>query len=812
MQEIFKKDILPHLAVMVAFVAVTLLFFYPLVQGKYLKQPDIINWEGMAKEINDYRKETGNEPLWTNSMFGGMPAFQISVLYPTNLFSKIDRFFIELFPGPSSYIFMAMVSFYFLLVTLKLKPVLSAIGAFAFAFSSYNIIIIEAGHNSKANAIAYMAIVVIGVLLTYRKKYLTGAAITTLGVAMQVNANHLQITYYLLMLLLIYGIYELYTAFKNKELPHFAKATAILAGAAILGVLPNTASLLVTQEYGAETTRGKSELTLNAEKKTSGLDKDYATAWSYGIGETMTLMIPDFKGGGSAYIGNDKAALKEVDPQFRQVVTQMDRYFGDQPFTSGPVYIGAIICFLFILGLLILKGTLKWWLFTATILSIMLSWGRNFMPLTDFFLDYVPGYNKFRAVSMTLVIAQFAIPLLGFLTLKEIIQTPAVIKEKVKHFYTAIGLTGGLCLLMYIMPGLFNDFFKTGEYNQLMDQLSESNWPAAQAADLMDNIEAARKSIFKADALRSAILIILAAIFIFLYSRKTFSLTVLIAGLGILIVFDMWSVNKRYLNDDSFTKTNIRKHAYLPTQADLQIMQDPDPNFRVFNVAVNTFNDASTSYFHKSIGGYHGAKLKRYQELIEHQISKNNMDVLNMLNTKYFIVPGQDKQPMSQRNPRALGNAWFVDEHKLVANADSEIVALSDFEPSQLAIVDQRFSAYVQDIPLGEKEGEINLTEYRPDYLKYQANTEKDALAVFSEIYYNDEKGWKAYIDGQRVDHIRVNYVLRALKVPAGEHTVEFKFEPQTYHTGLNIALAGSILSLLFIGFAGFKAYKNHGE
>ncbi|MDQ3191463.1 MAG: YfhO family protein [Bacteroidota bacterium] len=796
-----------HLIAIVTFLIVTLAFFGPLLQGKHLKQEDTMRWQGMSKEIVDHREQTGEEALWTNSMFSGMPAYQISVLYPNNLISNIDRTLTKMFPGPSVIIFIALLTFYFLLVSFGLTPLASAAGALAFAFSSYNIIIIEAGHNSKGFAIAYMAIVVLGVLLAFRGKYWLGSAMAALGVAFQVNANHLQITYYLLLLLLVFGIVETVKTIKEKTYKHYFKAVGFLFIAAIIGVLPNITSLLVTWEYGKETTRGKSELTLNSEVKTSGLDKDYATAWSYGVDETMTLMIPNFKGGGSGQIGNDKSIMKEVDPQMKQYVSGMDQYFGDQPFTSGPVYVGAIVCFLFILGLFIVNGYFKWWLLTATILSIVLAWGKNFMPLTEFFLDYVPGYNKFRAVSMTLVIAQIAMPLLGFLALKKIIEQPSIIKEKQKQFFIAFGLTGGLSFLMFIIPGMFNDFFKSGEYANLMEQLTSNNWPAAQANLLLDNLESARKSIFTTDAARSGIFISLSAGLLWFFSRGQLKSVFMISGLLALIVIDQWTISKRYMNEENFTRKNIRTQTYQPTQADLQILQDPDPHFRVLNVTTSTFNDAATSYFHKSVGGYHGAKLKRYQELIEYHLSQNNMDVLNMLNTKYFIVPGQDKQPVAQKNPAPLGNAWFVNEYEMVANADSEITALSSFTPSEVAIVDQRFDQYLSGLKLSkDEEGSIYLTKYAPNALSYESSASSEQLAVFSEIYY--DKGWNAYIDGKPVPHIRVNYILRALRIPEGKHTIEFKYEPASYIAGERIALAGSIFAFLFIGFAVYQEKK----
>jgi hypothetical protein len=805
MKDFFSKN-LPHIYAIIGFIAITLIFFGPLLQGKHLKQHDTLQWEGMAREITQHREATGEEPLWTNAMFSGMPAFQISVLYPKNLYMHIDRFFTKAFPGPSVYIFLAMLTFYFLLVGSGFSSLISFIGAFAFAFSSYQMIIIQAGHNSKANAIAWMPLVVLGVMMAFRGRYWIAAAVATFAVAMQINANHFQITYYLLLVLIFIGIAETIKTIQDKDWSRYFKSVGVLIGAAILGVLPNITQLWVTAEYGQETTRGRSELTMNQDVKTTGLDKDYATAWSYGTAETFSLLVPNFKGGGNAALGNNKEAMQQVDPQMRQVVSQMDQYWGDQPGTSGPVYVGAIICFLFILGLLIVEGPLKWALLGATILSIMLSWGKNFMPLTDFFLDNIPGYNKFRAVSMTLVMVQFTMPFLGIMALWKVLKNPAIVKEKQMHFWIAFGLTGGLAFLMYLMPDMFNNFLKAGEYENLMAQLSQANWPADQSSLLLHNLEEARKAIFTADAIRSAIFITLAAGAIFFYSRMNFNSSYLLIALLIFVVADQWTIAKRYLNEDHYVRQNIRKQPHQPTQADLQILQDPDPNFRVMNVTVSTFNDASTSYFHKSIGGYHGAKLKRYQELIEYHISQQNFAVLNMLNTKYFIVPGQDRQPVVQPNRQALGNAWFVNEYKMVANADSEIVAMNNFDPSSVAIVDERFRHLLEGWqPEKDGTGNIKLTAYKPNHITYDFHASSEQLVVFSEIFYNDKKGWKAFIDGNPVEHFRVNYVLRALRIPAGNHTVDFKFEPQSYFTGENIALAGSILSVLLIGLVIYK-------
>jgi hypothetical protein len=807
----FKK-LIPHAIALLGFILITLIYFSPLLEGKKLKQADVSNFRGMSQEIADFRAaHPGEEPLWTNAMFSGMPAYQISVLYPGNLVKNLTKVFSFGVPHPASILLLCFLGFYFLLIVLDVEVLLAAAGALAFGLSSYFLILIEAGHNPKGYAIAYMAPVVAGILLTYRGKLFLGAAITAFALALELSVNHLQITYYLSMCIAILGIVELANAIKNKTLPYFLKASGALVVAALLAVGPNVTNLWVTADYGKYTTRGKSDLTNDKENKTSGLDKDYATAWSYGQGESFSLMIPNFNGGSSGVIGDNKSALENVDPEFRQYIANVDSYFGNQPFTSGPVYAGAIICFLFVLGLFIVNNSLRWWLLAATLLSIMLGWGKNFMPLTEFFLDHFPAYNKFRAVSMILVIAEFCIPLLAVLAIKEVIQNPDVLKEKRKQFYIAFGLTGGLCFLFYTMPGMFMDFFKVGEYDEISSQLKKSQLSQDQVNVFLAGVEEARKSIFTADALRSFLFILVGAGLLFFYSYKRFNKNLLISILGLMILVDMWVVDKRYLNKENFVSKGLMDQPFDKTTADEQILQDKDPNFRVINTTLSTFNDASTSFFHKSIGGYHGAKLKRYQELIEMQISKNNMEVLNMLNTKYFIVADEQKQPVAQRNPVACGNAWFVPSYKIVANADSEMAALSSIKPKEFIVVDKKYQSSLDGFtPNFDSSGVIKLTSYLPNILTYQSSAKTEQLAVFSEIYYSD--GWNVYVDGKASNYFSCNYVLRAMRVPVGEHKIEFKFEPNAYSSGEKISLASSILLFLVLGAALFAEFKKKKE
>ena len=809
MKELRLKQFVPHLVVVLIILVVILAYFSPLLEGKRLKQSDITQWKGMSKEITDFREKTGEEALWTNSMFGGMPAYQISVQYKGNLIRYIDDIFKFGLPHPANLVFIYFIGFFILLMVLKVDPWLAMAGALAFTFSSYFFIILEAGHNSKAHAIGYMAPVLAGILLTFRGKYIAGGLLTALFLALELRANHLQITYYLALMVITLGIFELISAIKTKTLPAFAKTTGLLVVAALFALSTNITNIWATWEYGKETIRGKSELTTNPENRTSGLDKDYATQWSYGVGETFSLMIPNTKGGASGSLGNNEKAMEKVDAAYAQSLAGQNQYWGDQPFTSGPVYAGAIMVFMFVLGLFILKGNLRWWLLAVTVLSILLSWGRNFMPLTDFFLHYMPGYNKFRAVSMILVIADLAIPLLGILALKEIIEKPQILRDKQKFFYISLGLTGGLALIFYIMPQVFFNFLSSLEQSAIAEQrMSLEAQQLNQFDALIYNLELARVSIFKADAIRSALFIAIAAGLLWLYSRSKVNRLLVTAGIVVLIAADMIPIAHRYLNNDNFVSKSLVNNPYQPTEANKLIMKDNDPNFRVFNMSVSTFQEASTSYFHKSIGGYHGAKLRRYQELIENHLSKRNDQVLNMLNAKYFIGMGQDRQPVVQINMGALGHAWFVEEHEMVANADEEIAALTAFFPEKTAIVDQRFSANLEGFThAADSNARIELTEYQPNKLKYSYSSASDQLTVFSEIYY--DKGWNAYLDGKKVDHFRVNYVLRAMVVPAGNHEIEFRFEPKVYAVGEKVSFAGSLLLILMlVGFAATELWK----
>ena len=806
MRKFQVKNLVPYVVPVILFIVLSLAYMSPLLEGKKLKQDDIIRHKGMSKEIVDFREKTGEEPLWTNSMFGGMPAYQISVKYSANLIQYVDDIMRLGLPRPADWVFLYMLGFFILMLTLRVNPWIGMAGAIAYGFSSYFFIILQAGHNSKAHALAYMAPLLAGVILSYRGKYWLGGILTLLFMALEINAGHPQITYYLGLLVLILGITELVSAIRKSEYAHFIKSSAVVIVAMLFGVLTNITSLWATYEYGKETIRGKSELTTEEGNRTSGLDKDYATQWSYGKAETGTLIIPDFHGGSSHGKLSENSEVAKVlkqnnipQSQVNDLLKGMPTYWGTQPFTSGPVYVGAIVFFLFVFGLILIKGNLKWWLLAGTILSILLAWGKNFPFLTDLFLHYFPGYNKFRAVSMTLVIAELTMPILAFVALNELFKNKYEKPQLLKALKISLYFVGGFVLLFLLVPGAFFNFSGPSDvsYSQ-----SFPKW-------LMDALVADRESMLRMDALRSLIFILLAAGVMWAFIAGKLQKSYVFALITLFVLVDMWPVDKRYLSNDDFVSASTMDRPYKMTQADELILKDKDPNFRVLNLTGDPFADARTSYFHKSIGGYHGAKLRRYQELYEHQIQKNfNIQVLNMLNTKYIIQPDKNNKPTVTPNMGYLGNAWFVPQVEMVENADQELDALTDFDPAKTAVVDKRFEKDLEGFtPSNDTTASIQLIEYAPNQLKYQSNTSKDQLAVFSEIYY--DKGWNAYVDGEKVPYFRANYVLRAMVVPAGKHLIEFKFEPRVYAIGEKVSFASSLLVILLVlGFAGMELKK----
>lgn len=784
---LFKKSI-PHLIAIGIFFLITILYFRPeFFEGKILSQHDIQMWQGASKEIFDWNTKTGHRPLWTNSMFSGMPAYQISLVSPSNLMPYLNSIITLGLPTPANAVFLLFLGFYLLLITLRFDWRAAIAGSMAFAFCSYNFIIIVAGHNSKVHAIALMPFVLTGVLMTLRGNLLKGGILTAIALALEIYANHVQITYYLMIGILVLMISELVFAIKEKKIASYIKSAVVLLFASALAILPNITTIWATYEYGKYSTRGQSEL--NEKKESSGLDKDYAMSWSYGVKESMTLLIPNFNGGANATeLGKNSATFKAMESngaggqQANQFVKNAPTYWGDMPSTSGPTYAGAIVIFLFILGLFIVDDKYKWWLLGATLLSLMLAWGKNFDLLSELFFNYFPGYNKFRTVSMMLSLASLTIPLLAMLAVKKILdeKNPLIYKKQILNsFYIA----GGLCALFMLVPGIAGDFSSQADEN-----FKQYDW-------LIDALRDDRASMLRMDSFRSLFFIVIAFALLWFFIKGKLKPHVFCLALAAAFLVDGWSVNKRYLKDEDFVSKGKAEVPFEPSPADLQILSDTG-YYRVMNTTVSTFNDASTSNFHKSIGGYHGAKLKRYQEVIERQISKGNMKVLDMLNMKYVIQQSKDGQPFAVPNPGAMGNSWFVKDYKVVENADSEMDALTNLNPLSTAILDKRFQGQVEGLNIvADSMATIKLTAYAPDQLNYRSVCESDQLAVFSDIYY--PAGWNAYIDGKLSPHLRVDYVLRAMRVPSGTHEIMFKFEPDVFKIGEPIALASSSLLLL---------------
>ena len=788
------QKILPYLTAVVLFLILSLAYFPDQMAGKVMKQSDTDTYRGMSKEIIDYREKTGEEALWTNSMFGGMPAYLISVRYPYNILGKVHTVLSIGHYRPASFLFLSMLVFFIAMLMFGVNPWLSIVGSIAYAFSSFFLIFIEAGHLTKVQAMAYLPGIVASIYYAYKKKVWVGSLLLSVFLGIQLMVNHLQITYYTLMIVVIMMAFILWESIKEKTLPGFFKRSIIIGLAVILAIGVNFPNLWLTYEYGKYSTRGKSELTADQNHASSGLDKDYIVSWSYGVGETFTLLVPNFRGGKSiGSVGKDSKTYKLLaqnypPAQLNNVTKQLPLYFGDQPFTSGPLYLGAIIIFLFFMGLFLVKSNFRWWILLATILAIMLAWGKHFMGFTNFFLDYVPGYNKFRSVSTILIITEFTFPFLSVLALQRIFFDKIEKKEMMKALKWSTGILGGLLLLLWLLPKMFVNFSAPTDANYLQQG----------ATEFVNALKSDRQHMLSMDAFRSLVFVLLAAGTLFFAFTKKLKTNHAIGILALLIVIDLWGVDKRYVNSDNFVSKSVDRLPFPKTQAIDMILNDKALDFRVFNLTVSPFNDASTSYYLKSIGGYHGAKMERYQELIEHQISKNNIHVLNMLNTKYFIIPDRNNnnQPVVQMNPGALGNAWFVKGYQLVANADSEINALTKFDPATIAIVDKRFEDKVKNFKWQQDStAYIKLSEYKPNHLTYDFVSKVPQFTVFSEIYYPN--GWQAYIDGQPVDHFRVNYVLRAMIIPAGKHKIEFDFHPKGYFTGNKVALASSILLVL---------------
>lgn len=821
----YWQHLWPHLVVVLCFVALTCLYFLPVLQGKEIRQGDDINAKGAAQELVQYQKETGEYAQWTNSMFGGMPAYQIRSDSSQNvykIFNKIAR--LNLPYTTMGILFMYLLGFYLLLTSMKFKPWMSLVGAIAFAFGSYNIIIIIAGHITKAYAIALMPVVLAGVILIFREKWISGGLYTMVGLGMELAYNHVQITYYLGLAILVMIIAELIGAIKKKTLKTFGISCAVLVGASILAVLPGTTNMWSTYEYSKFSTRGPSELKSDTdEPQHDGLDKDYALDWSYGIHETPTLLIPNIVGGASELIGYDNKAVQNMAPQIRDAVAQqMPKYWGGRSFTSGPVYAGAIICFLFFIGVFYYEGKHKKWLIAATILSIFLAWGKNFMPFTDLMFYYFPMYNKFRTVEMALVIASMTIPLLGFLGLKEIFENPERIRYETGKFFGAMGLTAGFALIIALMPTLFYDFLSDQEATMFAQLKSGEN---AQAYAMFEQgVIDARIELTRADAWRSVLFIFLGSSALWFFAVGKINSKIALSTLGILILFDLWSIDKRYLSEKHFTPSSVGKTEFPISKADKLILGDQEAH-RVISLYRDPFNEVATSYYHQSVGGYHGAKLRRYQDVIDRYLrdewnairqTLQSQDIatleqtlggataMNLLNTKYLIY-NPDAEPI--RNPYALGAAWYVSKVTSAATPDEAITAIGEIDITDEAVIEHVDASVLQTSV--DSTATITRTSYSPDEISYTATTTTPQVAIFSEIYY--PAGWEATIDGQKAEILQADYILRALQIPAGTHEIRFTFHPRSYTTGKAVSSIASVATiLLLIGglFYNFKKTK----
>ena len=809
-----------------AFVLLSFAYFFPAdIENRILFQHDTAAGAGAGQEVKEYYEQTGERSRWTNSLFGGMPMYQIAPSYDsTKSLQWVQKAYQLFLPDYVCLTFMLMLGFYILLRVFGIPVWLAGLGGIMWAFSSYFFILISAGHIWKFITLAYVPPTIAGIVLAYRGKLLWGGILTALFVALQITSNHVQMSYYFFFVILFFVGAYFEKAWRTKTLPQFFKASAVLIVAALVGIAANVSNLYHTYAYSKETMRGKSELvqTGDAAKQTSsGLDRDYITQWSYGIDETLTLLVPNFKGGASAALSQSETAMSKANPMYSSLYGSLTQYFGTQPMTSGPVYVGAFVLFLFVLGCFIVKGPLKWALIGATFFSIVLSWGKNFMPLTDFFIDYVPLYNKFRAVSSILVIAEFTIPLLAIFALKRLLEEPEILKQEKKPLGISLLLTAGIALLLAIAPGsIGSGYVPAQEAQMLQNAVNQQMIPANELSDILANLGEMRAELVSSDALRSFIIIGIGCSLLWLYASGKLRSSLTIAGITILCLADMWGVNKRYLNDAQFVPHSIRTETFTKTNTDELILQDTSLDYRVLNFATSTFDDNNTSYWHKSVGGYHPAKLRRYQEMIEHHISPemqaaykaiataggemdsvdaNKFRILNMLNTKYFIFPaGQQRQTVPILNPHAYGNAWFVNKVQYVNNANEEIDALDSIIPTETAVVDARFKDVLKGATESYKDSlsSIRLTSYAPNRLTYETNNAQDGIAVFSEIYYPD--GWHVTIDGQPAELARADYILRTMYVPAGQHTIEMRFDPTSLHVTEGIAYGA--LALLVIG------------
>ena len=826
------KKFLPDVVVILVFAIISFAYFLvPVTQGKILFQHDASAGVGSAQELTEYQNRTGETTRWTNSIFGGMPTYQMSPSYQsTDGLSQVMNAYHLWLPDNVWFLFAYLLGFYILLRAFDFRQTLAALGSIMWAFSSYFLIIIAAGHLWKVMALAYLPPMIAGIVLAYRGRYLSGFIVTALFTAFEIKANHVQMTYYYLFIILFMVIAYLVKAVREKQLTGFMKSTGVVAAAAVIGIAINLSSLYHTWQYQKESMRGKSELVKKdaANQTSSGLDRDYITQWSYGIDETLTLLVPDAKGGATVPLSKNATAMAKADPQIQSMIPQLydaiPQYFGMQPGTSGPVYVGAFVLFLFILGLFIVRGSMKWALLAATVLSVLLAWGHNFMGFTNFFLDYIPMYAKFRTVASILVIAEFTIPLLAALALKKIVDEPEVLTKQMKFVYISLALTAGVALLIALFPGMMEPFVSDQE-RQMITSIQGMDGNTANT--ILSNIATMREAMVSADAWRSVIIILIGFALLFLYKMKKLRAEYMVICMAVLCLVDMWQVDKRYLNDEMFVPKSERDMPHQATSTDLAIMKDKSLDYRVLNLASNTFNENETSFFHKSIGGYHPAKLRRYQEMIDAYIApemqaamqaiaaKNgNMQevdgakvfpVLNMLNTKYFILPLQGGATMPLQNIYAQGNGWFVDKINYVADANAEYAGVGKIDVRHEAVADKKFESILGKAQSNDSTAKVKLVKYEPNNLQYTIDSKKGGVVVFAEIYY---PGWTATIDGQPAELGRVNYILRAVSVKPGKHTVVLDFHPTSISTTETIAYIAIVILLLAIAGAGYMEWR----
>ena len=820
------KKWLPDMLAVLLFAVLAFAYFFPAdIEGRILYRHDASAGRGAGQEGVEYLQKTGERSRWTNALFGGMPTYQMAPSYhSTDKLSTLTKIYHLFLPENVWYVFAYLLGFYILLRAFDFRQHLAALGSIVWAFSTYFLIIIAAGHIWKVWALAYLPPLIAGIVLAYRGKYLWGFVLTAIFTAFEINANHVQMTYYYLFIILAMVIAWLVDAIRHKTYVQFAKATGVCIAGAAIGVCINLSNLYHTWQYGQESMRGKSELVKknSANQTNSGLERDYITQWSYGIDETWTLLIPNTKGGASVPMSESKIAMEKADPTYESIYQQIGQYWGEQPGTSGPVYVGAFVMMLFVLGLLIVKGPMKWALLAVTILSILLSWGRNFMPFTDFFLDYVPMYAKFRTVASILVIAEFTIPLLAMMALKKLFDEPDSFTKYSKPLYISFGVTAGFCLLFALMPTtFFSGFISSSEMRAL------STLPQEHIQPLISNLVDMRTAVFTADCWRSFWIIVVGMVLLMAYKYRKLKAEYTIAAILVLCLVDLWQVNKRYLNDEMFVPESEREAPQQMSQTDELILRDKTLDYRVLNLASNTFNENETSYYHKSIGGYHAAKLRRYQEMIEQYISPEMQKlmnavaeaggdmtqvkgdsicpVINMLNTRYFIFPLQDGQTVPIQNPYALGNAWFVDKITYAQNANDEIAKVGQIDLRHEAVADAKFQAQLGDAVAQDTTSTVEIKSYEPNQLTYQVNSGKGGVLVFSEVYY---PGWTATIDGEPAELGRVDYILRALSVKPGKHEVVLSFFPKSVDTTETIAYIAYAILLLVLAGAAFMAYR----